>query len=42
MYEFASPWIGLNQKNYQRYETSIFSEKNEILKKTAKKPSLFW
>ena len=34
MYEFASPWIGLNQKNYQRYETSIFSEKNEILKKT--------
>jgi len=34
MYEFASLWIGLNQKNYQRYETSIFSEKNEILKKT--------
>ena len=34
MYEFLTPWIGLNQKNYQRYETSIFSKKNEILKKT--------
>jgi hypothetical protein len=33
MYEFLTPWIGLNQKNYQRYETSIFSNKNEILKK---------
>jgi hypothetical protein len=33
MYEFLTPWIGLNQKNYQRYETSIFSKKNEILKK---------
>jgi hypothetical protein len=34
IYEFLTPWIGLNQKNYQRYETSIFSKKNEILKKT--------
>lgn len=34
MYEFLTPWIGLNQKNYQRYETPIFSEKNEILEKT--------
>lgn len=34
MYEFVSPWIGLNQKNYQRYDTSSLAGKNEILKKT--------
>lgn len=34
MYEFVSPWIGLNQKNYQQYESSTFSGKDEILKKT--------
>ena len=34
MYEFMSPWIGLNQRNYQRYEPSSPSGKNEILKKT--------
>lgn len=34
MYEFVSPWIGLNQKNYQKYDEAITSEeKNEILKK---------
>ena len=33
MYEFMSPWIGLNQKNYQRYESSSLSVKNKILKK---------
>jgi len=34
VYKFVTPWIGLNQENYQRYESSIFSGKNEILKKT--------
>lgn len=34
IYEFVSPWIGLNQKNYQRYESSSLYEKNKILKKT--------
>ncbi len=35
MYEFVSPWIGLNQKNYQKYdETITIKEKNEILKRT--------
>ncbi|MBW2604951.1 MAG: DNA repair protein [Deltaproteobacteria bacterium] len=34
MYKFVSPWIGLNQKNYQRYRSSSLLVKNEILKKT--------
>ena len=33
VYKFVTPWIGLNQQNHHRYEVSIFSEKNEILKK---------
>jgi len=33
MYEFASPWIGLNQKNFKKYNDAGNDEKNEILKK---------
>ena len=33
MYEFASPWIGLNQKNFKKYNAAENDEKNEILKK---------
>jgi len=33
MYEFASPWIGLNQKNFKKYNEAGNDEKNEILKK---------
>lgn len=33
MYEFASPWIGLNQKNFKKYNDAGRDEKNEILKR---------
>ena len=33
MYEFTSPWIGLNQNNFKKYNNSKRDEKNEILKK---------
>ncbi|MBA3018241.1 MAG: DNA repair protein [Desulfobacteraceae bacterium] len=33
MYEFASPWIGLNQKNYKKYNDASNDEKNEMLKR---------
>jgi len=33
MYEFASPWIGLNQKNFKKYNEAGNDKKNEILKK---------
>ena len=33
MYEFASPWIGLNQKNFKKYNDAGNNDKNEILKK---------
>lgn len=34
MYEFVSPWIALNQNNYQRYkDLENQSEKNELLKR---------
>ncbi len=33
MYEFASPWIGLNQKNFIKYNDAGWEEKNEMLKK---------
>lgn len=34
VYEFVSPWIGLNQKNYRRYaESSDKAEKNLMLRK---------
>jgi len=36
MYEFVSPWIGLNQNNFRRYgdvDSSDQAEKNQILKK---------
>lgn len=34
IYEFVSPWIGLNQKNYPKYDEAItIEEKNELLKK---------
>ena len=33
MYEFASPWIGLNQKNFKKYNDAGRDEKNEMLKK---------
>jgi hypothetical protein len=31
MYEFVSPWIGLNQKNFKRYNNEGNDEKNQIL-----------
>ncbi|MEA1935504.1 MAG: CRISPR-associated endonuclease Cas6 [Thermodesulfobacteriota bacterium] len=35
MYEFLTPWIGLNQKNYQKYiNAKTNAEKNEILERT--------
>ena len=34
VYEFISPWIGLNQKNHQKYTDSNDSEKQEILQKS--------
>ena len=36
MYEFVSPWIGLNQDNFRRYgdaDSSDQAEKNQLLKK---------
>jgi len=34
MYEFVAPWIGLNQKNYQKYIIAkTNAERNEILKR---------
>jgi len=33
MYEFTSPWIGLNQNNFKKYNNGKRDEKNEILKK---------
>lgn len=33
MYEFASPWIGLNQKNFRKYNDVGNDEKNQMLKR---------
>jgi len=33
MYEFISPWIGLNQKNFKKYNEAGREEKNEMLKR---------
>ena len=33
MYEFVSPWIGLNQKNFIKYNDAGREEKNEMLKR---------
>jgi len=33
MYEFASPWIGLNQKNFRKYNDAGNDEKNQMLKR---------
>jgi len=33
MYEFASPWIGLNQNNFKKYNDAGRGEKNEMLKR---------
>ena len=33
MYEFVSPWIGLNQKNFIKYNDAGKEEKNEMLKR---------
>lgn len=33
MYEFASPWIGLNQKNFRKYNDAGSDEKNQMLKR---------
>lgn len=33
MYEFVSPWIGLNQKNFIKYNEASREEKNEMLKR---------
>ena len=33
MYEFVSPWIGLNQKNFIKYNDVGREEKNEMLKR---------
>ena len=33
MYEFVSPWIGLNQKNFIKYNNAGREEKNEMLKR---------
>lgn len=33
MYEFVSPWIGLNQKNFIKYNNAGREEKKEILKR---------
>ena len=33
MYEFVSPWIGLNQSNFKKYNDGGRDEKNEILKR---------
>jgi len=33
MYEYVSPWIGLNQKNFTKYNNAGNDEKNQMLKK---------
>jgi len=33
MYEFTSPWIGLNQKNFRKYNDAGNDEKNQMLKR---------
>jgi hypothetical protein len=33
MYEFISPWIGLNQKNFTKYNEAGSDERNQILKR---------
>ncbi len=33
MYKFVSPWIGLNQKNFKKYNEAGREEKNEMLKR---------
>ena len=33
MYEFVSPWLGLNQKNFKKYNEAGREEKNEMLKR---------
>ncbi len=33
MYEFVSPWIGLNQKNFTKYNNAGSDERNRILKR---------
>ncbi len=33
MYEFASPWVGLNQKNFKNYNNARKDEKNQMLKR---------
>ena len=33
MYEFASPWIGLNQKNFKKYNDAGNNDKDQMLKK---------
>ena len=33
MYEFVSPWIGLNQKNFRKYIDEGSYEKNQMLKR---------
>ena len=33
MYEFASPWIGLNQKNFRKYNDAESDEKNQMLRR---------
>jgi hypothetical protein len=33
MYEFVSPWIGLNQSNFKKYNDEGREEKNEMLKR---------
>jgi hypothetical protein len=33
MYEFVSPWIGLNQKNFKQYNDTSNDEKNRMLQR---------
>jgi len=33
MYEFATPWVGLNQNNFKKYNEAGRDEKNELLKR---------
>jgi len=33
MYEFVSPWIGLNQKNFAKYNNAASGERNRILER---------
>ncbi len=34
MYEFVSPWIGLNQNNFTKFNDAGSDERNQILKRT--------